>query len=117
MSELKPCPFCGNAPRVNKRKDECLWSHNIVEWTGVRCTECDVGFDWPEGAEPDAITQWNARALPSAELERDAADAARYRWIRKRMDLIGTDDYAEFDKDVDRAMHNDAVARAKEPRR
>jgi Lar family restriction alleviation protein len=57
-----PCPFCGQPPRVTKRQDECLWSHNTVDWHGVHCSTCDVGFDWPEGAERSALEQWNSRA-------------------------------------------------------
>lgn len=58
---LLPCPFCGGEPSIGKRMDEDIWSHNIVEWTGVSCHECGIGFEWPPGAEPDAIQQWNTR--------------------------------------------------------
>lgn len=62
----------------------------------------------PEGqAEADAFcTRFHAHADTIERVERDAE---RYRWIRKRMDLIGTDDYREFDKDIDIAMHNSAL--------
>lgn len=67
MSDLKPCPFCGTEPSIRKRMDEDLWTHNIVEWTGVSCDECGFGFEWPPGTEPDAIEQWNTRApLPQS---------------------------------------------------
>ncbi len=62
MVDLKPCPFCGSEPEIKTRQDEDLWTHNVVTWTSVRCWKCDVGFDWPPGAEPDAITRWNTRA-------------------------------------------------------
>lgn len=60
--ELKPCPFCGEKPHITRRVDEDLWTHNAVEWIGVRCSECGVGFDWPPGADVGAIEQWNTRA-------------------------------------------------------
>jgi len=62
MPKLLPCPFCGEQPTIRTRMDEDIWSHNIVEWTGVQCDECGIGFEWPPGAEPDAIGQWNTRA-------------------------------------------------------
>jgi hypothetical protein len=46
--------------------DEDLWTHNIVEWTWCGCDECNVAFEWPPNAEPDAITQWNTRAQQEA---------------------------------------------------
>lgn len=57
--KLKPCPFCGTQPDKTVRQDECLWSHNIVDWTQVRCWNCDVQFEWPEGI--DVVAQWNRR--------------------------------------------------------
>jgi len=65
---LKPCPFCGDAPRRATRQDEALTSHSIVTWISVRCGTCDVGFDWPEDAAEGAEEMWNRRA-PSAAQE------------------------------------------------
>lgn len=58
-----PCPFCGEEPRLTSRMDEDLWTHNIVEWKGVRCTSCDFGFDWPPDSERSALERWNTRAV------------------------------------------------------
>jgi len=58
--ELLPCPFCGEDPDISTRMDEDLWSKNIVMWTLVSCANCDIGFEWPPGA--DAVAQWNNRA-------------------------------------------------------
>lgn len=60
--ELKRCPFCGSTPRLAKDMDEDLWSHNIVEWQQVKCTECECeGIRSCEGFEVDAVTMWNTR--------------------------------------------------------
>lgn len=59
---LKPCPFCGGQPDQTSRMDEDLGTHNQVEWVGVRCNECDIGFEWPIQCEPGAVKQWNTRA-------------------------------------------------------
>lgn len=60
--ELLPCPFCGENPDVTRRMDEDIWTHNEVEWVGVHCFTCSIGFEWPPGADPDAVQQWNTRA-------------------------------------------------------
>jgi hypothetical protein len=65
--ELLPCPFCGDAPDISTRMDEDLWSKNIVMWTFVSCANCDIGFEWPPGA--DAVAQWNNRAAAPAPSE------------------------------------------------
>ena len=63
--KVEPCPFCGQSPRISKRQDEDLWSHNLVEWTTVSCSDCDVSFSSPPDSERDAVSQWNTRANPS----------------------------------------------------
>lgn len=73
IGELKPCPFCGGMPDASSRMDEDIWTHNIVEWKGVHCSECGFGFEWPPGADPNAIVQWNTRTPDpesAAEIER-----------------------------------------------
>jgi|GEM_PF-1879760 hypothetical protein len=60
--ELKPCPFCGSKPWLSRDMDEDLWSHNIVEWKQVKCTECECeGIRTCDGFEVDAVTMWNTR--------------------------------------------------------
>lgn len=62
--ELRQCPFCGSIPRIAKDMDEDLWSHNIVEWQQVKCTECECeGIRTCEGFDIDAVTMWNTRAI------------------------------------------------------
>lgn len=62
MSELKPCPFCGNdAPRMVRHMDESLWSHAAVEWLHITCDECDCESVSSEVHE-DVIAAWNRRA-------------------------------------------------------
>ena len=82
---LAPCPFCGGKAKISTRTDECLWSHNQVEWTAVSCSggpdfDClQPSVDWPTEATDDhgvqlSISQWNRRALPAAPAEDVRAD-------------------------------------------
>lgn len=67
LKSLLPCPFCGGEASISSVMDESIWSHNIVPWTSVACTLCDVQIP-PicEGSENDPIAAWNTRA-PIAE--------------------------------------------------
>lgn len=61
--ELKPCPFCGADAAIRNWQDEELWSHAIVEWQKVHCTECECeGISSCPGYEPDTVQAWNTRA-------------------------------------------------------
>ena len=55
MSELKPCPFCGNTPML--RNDAGEWR---VECSGPEC-DCLPSTWWYE-SEEEAIEAWNRRA-------------------------------------------------------
>ena len=78
MSDLLPCPFCGASAQISTRTDECIWSHDQVEWTAVSCSggpdfDCfQPSVDWPTSATDDhgtqlSISQWNRRAIPAAD--------------------------------------------------
>ena len=93
--KLKPCPFCGGSARVSTRTDECIWSHDQVEWTAVSCSggpnfDClQPSVDWPTSATDEndtqlSISQWNRRALPAAP-----AEAARAEALREAIQLVG----------------------------
>ena len=61
---LLPCPFCGCKTVASINKGESLWSHDVVDWTRVHCTndECNAQTDATcEGYEPSAIEVWNRR--------------------------------------------------------
>ena len=67
---LKPCPFCGSAASLSTRVDEDLCTHNMVEWTEVRCGGCAVSFEWPthgyhdqdqDPSIPLAVYEWQTR--------------------------------------------------------
>lgn len=60
---LLPCPFCGGEASASRSEDESLWSHNIVWWSTVRCSNCDVQMvecDDPNGVK--AAASWNQRS-------------------------------------------------------
>jgi hypothetical protein len=61
--ELLACPFCGGDAAIRSWQDEDLWSHAIVEWQKVHCTECECeGISSCPGYEPDTVQAWNTRA-------------------------------------------------------
>ena len=57
---MLPCPFCGTTPNESQYQDESLWSHEIVTWHRVYCSNCDVGMS--ECQDYDALKlRWNHR--------------------------------------------------------
>jgi hypothetical protein len=67
MTDMLPCPFCGNKPHRKTYDDEDIWSHDLVQWLEVGCNECNISFSWPvhaiEDDDNDAnpILRWNTR--------------------------------------------------------
>jgi len=67
MSDLLPCPFCGEQPHKREYMDEDIWSHNMVKYLEVGCDECGTNFHWPVHAiesgdlEMDPEARWNKR--------------------------------------------------------
>jgi hypothetical protein len=66
---LKPCPFCGDKARIEERQDESLFSHDIVTWYWVQCSNTkNVDTDCPaydgSGSEvkEEVVEAWNRRA-------------------------------------------------------
>lgn len=63
MSELLPCPFCGEAPS----DEECYWPEH-QGWM-IGCTKCEVapmvsvssGQDPCITARPETVKEWNTR--------------------------------------------------------
>ena len=61
---LLPCPFCGRKATASVNKGESLWSHDVVDWTRVHCTNDDCNAQTEatcEGYEPSAVEVWNLR--------------------------------------------------------
>ena len=67
IDALMPCPFCGCRAVASINKGESLWSHDVVNWTRVHCTNDDCNAQTEatcEGYEPSAIEVWNRRTPP-----------------------------------------------------
>lgn len=60
MIDLLPCPFCGKPAQYKSRRDESLWSHDIVTWHEVWCCECDFLMDQCDDAD-ELERRWNTR--------------------------------------------------------
>ena len=82
MSELKPCPFCGNEVEVEKIP---LWYGNGHGYKDcyefkIWCKKCGCRVDQPENdsvyrseeeAKKNAIEAWNRRASDESEMLHD----------------------------------------------
>lgn len=57
--ELKPCPFCGGAPRIKHLITAGIRTHSRIE-----CTNCHIKTDYyvHEFSERNVIKVWNRRA-------------------------------------------------------
>lgn len=62
VEALKTCPFCGTAPSEYIRQDESLFSHAIVDYLTITCTECD-GASMHSEDHAEIREKWNTRAL------------------------------------------------------
>ena len=63
-TELLARPFCGSKATASVNKGESLWSHDVVDWTRVHCTNDDCNAQTEatcEGYEPSAVEVWNTR--------------------------------------------------------
>ena len=72
MNELKPCPFCGDSPRIRRFE---LMEGFMDETYSVRCDFCGASIDrWL--SNQDAIAAWNRRT-PTNTGEDTTAGAIR----------------------------------------
>lgn len=84
MSELKPCPFCGESKLLALKDDR----EQGYKWGAVQCQQCSAigpevrtGYDKPEKWLPQAVAEWNTRATPpraEVDVGRDLAPSAEY---------------------------------------
>lgn len=68
MTELKPCPFCGQIPEGPWETDNSY----VLEY-GFRC--CGI-FMFKTDAEDKASSIWNTRAAPPIDIDRLAEETA-----------------------------------------
>lgn len=87
-TELLACPFCGSKATASVNKGESLWSHDVVDWTRVHCTNDDCNAQTEatcEGYEPSAIEVWNRRTTPAV-----AGEPFCYVSVNKQGDITRT---------------------------
>ena len=83
MTDLKPCPFCGETPDITN--PATFIDHQGTKWGSVQCCalgpEVRTGYDVSKNApwHEDAIAAWNTRAAPMVKplVWRSNAKAAR----------------------------------------
>lgn len=73
MSELKPCPFCGERETLKP------WQADAIEYWTVICESC-VAEGPTSITEAEAIAAWNARSAPRYEELLKLAEGMN-RWI------------------------------------
>lgn len=93
MDKLKPCPFCGHAPRLTTyAEDDPAWSQALI-----KCDHCGACCHKAHRSKDKAIAWWNSRALDPVDthLVKNLG-----RWAmsneRSKIDWDSIDD--EFDK-------------------
>ena len=67
MSELKPCPFCGDTDDIVVERKDCYECE--LDYYVVKCDGCglQLGFGLEFESEEEAIAAWNRRAQPENE--------------------------------------------------
>ena len=96
MSDLKPCPFCGN---------EAAYVRHTGTETDVYCQNCAVlGPLILRNDEEEAIAAWNTRVLPAEQL-----DAAAIQEIAEGLLSLG-DNLTYIAAATDANLHRDAYS-------
>lgn len=120
IADLLPCPFCGGCSELDSQQFFVDYQGHPSKQVAAYCVgSCGATITLCYGDTPDmefehrvayVREQWNRRALPSAELERDALHAAYYAgWKKaaswaKRDDLIYDEGSMAYDADRDAAL-------------
>lgn len=88
-ANLLPCPFCGNDGK-GAIEDALHVAHSELEWRAsydsycVQCDKCTATMGYSD-SEDEAITAWNTRPEPDAEIEALRAENARLREALERV--------------------------------
>lgn len=99
MSNLKPCPFCGGAPRSIERPD------NIDGTRFFYALACSCGGysacahkmavePTPEQAKRTAIEAWNRRAQPAQAVPLLSDEEIQAAWVEHGLDDCAVEDFA-----------------------
>lgn len=101
--ELKPCPFCGNLPRITQRgghdeRDGYTVIHAVKCfkcWTEKSSAEQPFGGPTAEMAKSAAIRLWNARATPQPTRRAQPVQEMHELEVTDEMVELGLSAYSE----------------------
>ena len=115
IDALMPCPFCGCRAVASINKGESLWSHDVVNWTRVHCTNDDCNAQTEatcEGYEPSAIEVWNRRT-PQPVVREPLTPEQVTAAAKKLAECTGyTWDYMSYPGQAEMRKHAQAVVEA-----
>lgn len=88
MTQLKPCPFCGNRAYIYPVDEEgCVCHDSEAEYWAVRCGTCTASIH--EILRDMVVDAWNARIVVRAQNMREALPAI----LEGKTAVIETDEF------------------------
>ena len=91
MSELKPCPFCGEQPELEIGETD-LNGSATEDYFQYHCDNCGI-FKGEFRYIEDAISDWNSRAQPTI---RDYIKANESDWKKCHRKMVNISSLYEF---------------------